>query len=52
MEPTTTLAPGSITDYEVLGLLGEGPHARCYLARPPAHRGEGVVVKVFTERVG
>lgn len=51
MDPTTTLTPGSIADYEVLGLLGEGPHARCYLARPPAHPGEGVVVKVFTERV-
>lgn len=52
MDPTATLAPGPITEYEVLGLLGEGPHARCYLARPPGHHGEGVVVKVFTERVG
>jgi len=56
LNPTTTLAPASISDYEVLGLLGEGPHARCYLARPPGHPGEGVVVegvvvKVFTERV-
>jgi hypothetical protein len=48
LDPTTTLTPGSIADYEVLGLLGEGPHGRCYLARPPAHPGEGVVVKVFT----
>jgi serine/threonine protein kinase len=51
LDRTTTLAPASIVDYEVLGLLGEGPHARCYLTRPPAHLGEGVVVKVFTERV-
>jgi serine/threonine protein kinase len=51
LEPTTTLAAASIADYEVLGLLGEGPHARCYLARPPARPDEGVVVKVFTGHV-
>jgi serine/threonine protein kinase len=51
LDPTTTLAPTSIVDYEVLSLLGEGPHARCYLTRPPAHLGDGVVVKVFTELV-
>lgn len=56
MDPTATLSPAtpppaSLADYQVLGLLGEGPHARCYLARPPGHAGEGVVVKVFTERV-
>ncbi|GAA5130533.1 protein kinase domain-containing protein [Pseudonocardia adelaidensis] len=52
MDPSTTLAPASIADYEVVGLLGEGPHARCYVARPPARSGELVAVKVFTERVG
>ena len=52
MDVTPTLAPASLADYEVLGLLGEGPHARCYLARPPAGSGELVAVKVFTERVG
>ena len=33
--------------------MGEGPHARCYLARPPGALREGaaVAVKVFTERV-
>jgi serine/threonine protein kinase len=51
LEPTTTLAAASIADYEVLGLLGEGPHARCFLARPPGRPDEGVVVKVFTGRV-
>lgn len=51
MDATTTLVDASITDYEVLGLLGEGPHARCYLARPPGWSGEHVAVKVFTERV-
>jgi eukaryotic-like serine/threonine-protein kinase len=51
LDATTTLTPASIADYEVLGLLGEGPHARCYLARPPGWSGEGVAVKVFTERV-
>jgi serine/threonine protein kinase len=51
LDPTTTLAPASLTDYEVLSLLGEGPNGRCYLARPPAHTGECVVVKVFTRSV-
>jgi eukaryotic-like serine/threonine-protein kinase len=50
----TTLVPAVIADYEVLRLLGEGPHARCYLARPPARDevGEDVVVKVFADLVG
>ena len=52
MDPSTTLAPASITEHEIVGLLGEGPHARCYLARPPDRSGELVAVKVFTERVG
>lgn len=52
MDVTPTLAPASLADYEVLGLLGEGPHARCFLARPPARSGETVAVKVFIERVG
>jgi serine/threonine protein kinase len=51
LDATTTLVDASIADYEILGLLGEGPHARCYLARPPGWFGEGVAVKVFTERV-
>jgi serine/threonine protein kinase len=51
LDPTTTLAPASLTDYEVLSLLGEGPHGRCYLARPPAHPGKCVVVKVFARSV-
>jgi serine/threonine protein kinase len=53
LDATTTLVPASLSDYEVLGPLGEGPHARCYLARPPGALREGaaVAVKVFTERV-
>ena len=54
MDATTALLPAAIADYEVLRLLGEGGHGRCYLARPPARLGIGedvVVLKVFTERV-
>jgi eukaryotic-like serine/threonine-protein kinase len=58
LNATTTVVSSAIAEYEVLRLLGEGPHARCYLARPPARPdgaatdGSGhVAVKVFTERV-
>ncbi|GAA0902129.1 protein kinase domain-containing protein [Pseudonocardia zijingensis] len=56
MDATPTLVPASLSDFEVLGLLGEGPRARCYLARPPSGSGAPgvdvkVVVKVFAERV-
>lgn len=51
MDTTPTLAPASLSDFEVLGLLGAGPHGRCYLARPPGGDGGFVAVKVFTERV-
>jgi eukaryotic-like serine/threonine-protein kinase len=54
LDATTALVPEAIAGYEVLRLLGEGPHGRCYLARPPARHeaGEVVVVKVFSETVG
>ena len=58
MDATTALVSAAIADYEVLRVLGEGPTARCYLARPPA-RNEAVAdaavkqvaVKVFTTLV-
>ena len=57
MDATAALVSAAITDYEVLRVLGEGPTARCYLARPPARNGaaadaaEQVAVKVFTTLV-
>ena len=50
-----SVAPGVAADYELVRLLGEGSHGRCFLARPPARLGiadEFVVLKVFGDRVG
>jgi eukaryotic-like serine/threonine-protein kinase len=47
--------PTTIAGYDVVRMLGEGGHGRCYLARPPARLrlgGEPVVLKVFGDRVG
>jgi eukaryotic-like serine/threonine-protein kinase len=55
MDATIELLPVAVADYEVLRLLGESSHARCYLTRPPARLGIGedaVVLKVFTDRFG
>jgi len=55
VDATTALHPTAIADYEVLRLLGEGGHGRCYLARPPARLGlaeDVVVLKVLAHRVG
>lgn len=48
---TATSAPA---DYEIVRLIGEGDHGRCYLAHPPARLGldRPVVVKVFADAVG
>jgi serine/threonine protein kinase len=57
LDATTALVSAAIADYEVLRVLGEGPTARCYLARPPTRNGavadaaEQVAVKVFTTLV-
>lgn len=58
MDATTALVSAAIADYEVLRVLGEGPTARCYLARPPSRNeavadtaAEQVAVKVFTTLV-
>jgi serine/threonine protein kinase len=58
LDATTALVSAAIADYEVLRVLGEGPTARCYLARPPSRNeavadtaAEQVAVKVFTTLV-
>ncbi|WP_198961511.1 protein kinase [Pseudonocardia sp. MH-G8] len=55
MDLTTAPLPTAVADYEVLHMLGEGGHGRCYLARPPARLGLDepvVVLKVLADRVG
>ncbi|QJY47272.1 protein kinase domain-containing protein [Pseudonocardia broussonetiae] len=47
-------AASAVADYEIVRLLGEGDHGRCYLAHPPARLGvdRPVVLKVFADAVG
>ena len=39
MDTTAALVPAVIAGYDVVRLLGEGGHGRCYLVRPPARLG-------------
>jgi len=50
----TALLPAAVADYTDLRPLGDGPHGRCFVARPPRRLGfDGdVVLKVFAVPVG